>query len=420
MNQQIFIKRREEFIKQMKENSFAIFYSGEAPHKTQDQTYQYTPNRNFYYLTGQTRPNFILLLAKSDKRQFVFMFIEEPSDFATKWLGKRLSKEEVSIISGVEVNSIRFTSDFSEFVSSVILSNSRRAVIPMPKAMYLDLYRYKPYTVPVSLEKTKFIIDSYPEVKVKSANEMLDALRKVKDDDEILEIRKAISYAKKGIESILKIAKSGVNEHEIEAYYEYQVKMAGSEGISFSSIVAGGKNATVLHYEENNCKIEDGSLVLCDLGALSGLYAADISRTFPVNGKFTARQKQFYEIVLDANKKTMAYVKPGLMFSDLNNYAKTILAEGLKKIGLIQNDSELEKYYYHNVTHFLGIDVHDVGTYQEPLKAGIVLTIEPGLYIEEEGIGIRIEDNVLVTDSGYINLSKDIIKEIDDIEKFMR
>jgi len=414
------IKHRENFIKQMKVNSFAVFYSGEAPHKTLDQAYPYTANRNFYYLTGCSRPNFILLLAKSEKKEFTFLFIEEASDYATKWLGRRLTKEEVAQISGVEIQNIRFTTDFAEFVSLYILSNNRRAIMPMPKAIYLDLYRFKPYLVPVSLEKAKFIVDSYPEIKVKSANEIIDGLRMFKDEFEINEIKKAIGYAQKGIESILKFAKPECNEHEIDAYYEYQVKMAGSVGLSFPSIVAGGKNATVLHYEENNQPIHDGSLVLCDLGALSGIYAADISRTFPINGKFTLRQKQIYEIVLKANKLTMAAVKPGMMVTDLNNLTKKILAEGLKAIGLIQNDNEVDRYYYHTVSHYLGIDVHDVGTYQEPIQPGIVLTIEPGLYIEEEGIGVRIEDNVLVTETGYVNLSLAIIKEVEDIENFMR
>ena len=201
--------------------------------------------------------------------------------------------------------------------------------------------------------------------------------------------------------------------------YEYALKTHNSEGNSFNPIVASGANGTTLHYEENDQTAEDGSLVLCDLGALAGPYASDISRTFPVNGKFSSRQKEIYELVLSVNKACIDFVKPGIMMSELNLHAKNILAEGALKLGLIQSLDEISKYYYHNVSHYLGLDVHDVGSYLIPLKAGVVLTIEPGFYIEEENIGIRIEDNVLVTETGSINLSESIIKEVKDIEEYM-
>jgi Xaa-Pro aminopeptidase len=240
-----------------------------------------------------------------------------------------------------------------------------------------------------------------------------------KDEYEIEEIKRAISYSKIGIEAVLKTAKSGMNERALLAHYEFALKNAGSEGNSFNPIVASGANATTLHYEENDKFVDDGSLVLLDLGALAGPYASDISRTFPVNGRFTNRQKQIYELVLNVNKACINFVKPGIMMAELYQYAKDLLAEGEKALGLIQTQDEIVKYYYHNVSHFLGLDVHDVGDYLIPLKAGIILTIEPGFYIAEEGIGIRIEDNVLVTSSGSENLSKSIIKEIKEIEAFM-
>jgi len=218
----------------------------------------------------------------------------------------------------------------------------------------------------------------------------------------------------------LKFAKPGVNERELEAYYEYQIKMAGSKGISFDSIVASGKNGTILHYIDNFSEVKEGSLVLLDLGAKNGLYSSDISRTFPINGKFSERQKQIYEIVLNTNKKIIEMVKPGVMVNDLNLSAKKMLMEEAKKIGLIKEDHEIDKYYYHGVSHYLGLDTHDVGTYHEPLQAGVVLTVEPGFYIEEEGIGIRIEDNVLVTETGRRNLSESIKKEWIDIENLMK
>jgi Xaa-Pro aminopeptidase len=307
----------------------------------------------------------------------------------------------------------------ASFVFNQVLSGSRKAVARSPKQIYLDLYRHKPYAIPASLSKIDALLKSYPEISILSINEQIDLLRMYKDDFEISETKRAIGFSKIGIESILKTATPGINERAIVAQYEFALKSAGSEGNSFNPIVASGANATTLHYEENNQNALDGSLVLLDMGALAGPYASDISRTFPVNGHFSARQKQLYELVLSVNKACIEFVKPGLMMAELNQHAKDLLAEGALKIGLIDKLEDIGLYYYHNVSHYLGLDVHDVGTYLVPLQPGVILTIEPGIYIEAEGIGIRIEDNVLVTENGRENLSVSIIKEVKDIEKFM-
>jgi len=420
MDKTEFTNHRKAFLEQAKEQSFALFFSGSAPYKTNDQRYKYVANRNFYYLTGIIRENMTLLLVKGKTRTEEYIFIEEPSDYATKWLGRRMTKQEASEASGVEVGHILFNADFSTFMDQQVLSDSRKSLIGMPKVCYLDLYRDKPLVKPASMESAGFIIDNYPEVKIKNANDSLDLLRMVKSEAEISEIEKAIEYTKSGIEALMQNAKPGINEHQLDALFDFTIRLKGSEGTAFTTITASGKNATVLHYEENNHEVSDKEMVLLDLGALSGVYAADISRTFPVNGKFTDRQKQLYDLVLSVNKQTMALVKPGIMVQELNRFAKEELAKGLVAIGLIKETDEVDRYYYHNVSHYLGLDVHDVGTYQLPLAAGRVLTIEPGLYIEEEGIGIRIEDNVLVTDTGYRNLSEGILKEVGDIEELMK
>ena len=194
----------------------------------------------------------------------------------------------------------------------------------------------------------------------------------------------------------------------------------GIKKLAFATIAASGKNATVLHYGDNNCKTNDNELMLLDLGAQYKLYNADISRTFPLNGKFTERQKEIYSIVLKANEEVMKAVRPGITTLDLQKKCKEILAEGCKRIGLIKEDAELDKYYFHGVSHPLGLDTHDVRIRGMKLKPGMVLTDEPGLYIPEEGIGIRIEDDILVTEDGYENLSAGIIKSIEEIEKFMK
>jgi Xaa-Pro aminopeptidase len=420
MENQQFVNRRKTLLAQCEAGSFAVFFAGEAPHKTTDQYYSFTVNKNFFYLTGLNRQQFILLLAKSQDRTFEYLFIEEASDYATKWLGKRLTKAECSAVSGIAETSIFYLDAFDAFLTQNVLTNSRRAIASVPDKIYLDLFRHKPLVKPASLEKMSRWLDLYPELSVLNSALILDQMRLYKDASEIAEIQRAIDIQKEAVHALYRYAGPGQNEHEFEALFEYELKRRGSEGNSFNPIVAHGKNATTLHYEENNQDIVDGSLVLCDMGALSHGYASDITRTFPVSGKFTPRQKQLYQLVLDVNKACIEFVKPGIYMSDLNLYAKRQLAEGAVRIGLIQNVAEIDRYYYHNVSHYLGLDVHDVGSYQGPLKEGVVLTIEPGIYVEEEAIGIRIEDNILVTADGKINLSIAILKEVDDIERYMK
>jgi Xaa-Pro aminopeptidase len=209
------------------------------------------------------------------------------------------------------------------------------------------------------------------------------------------------------------------NEFQLAADFLHQITLEGSSGNSFNTIAASGANATVLHYEENNSELKKGNLILFDLGALYNNYGSDISRTYPLNGKFSERQKIIYEIVLKANKESIKFVKPGISWKELNKFAKDILINECKSIGLIENDLDINKYYYHSIGHFLGLDTHDVGQYDLKLSEGMIITIEPGLYIKEEGIGIRIEDNILITKDGAINLSKEIIKEVKDIEEYL-
>lgn len=420
MDENRYLLRRRNLLKEIEDRSVIILYSQEAPHKTTDQYYPFEINRNFFYLTGLTRSNFLLVLQKDGSNFFEYLFIEEATDYSNKWLGKRMTKSEASLASGLSEKNIFFVEQFDAFLHANVLSAQRKALARTPKTVYLDLYRHKSYQIPVSLAKFEYIFKSYPELSVRNINEHLDIMRMYKDDFEVEQIKKAISYSKVGIEAIFSVATPGINERGLLAMYEYALKSNGSEGNSFNPIIASGANATTLHYEENNQNTNDGDLVLCDLGALAGPYASDITRTFPVNGKFTARQKQIYELVLSVNKACIDFVKPGMMMSELNLYAKQLLAEGAMKLGMIQSPEEISKYYYHNVSHYLGLDVHDVGTYLVPVKAGIVLTIEPGFYIEEEGLGVRIEDNVLVTETGSVNLSKSIIKEVNEIEAFMK
>jgi len=421
MNKSEYISRRKILMDELIDQSFALLASGEAMHKTLDQFHKFVPNRHFFYLTGLKRENFILFLAKDQDQYLEYIFIEEPSDYATKWLGSRMTKEEVNAVSGIEMKNILFVQDFKDFIANRVMTDSRQALLSKtPLNLYLDLFRYKKMKKPISFTYFAEVIENYPEIVIKDANALISNYRRIKTKPEIDEISKAILYTKAGIESILKNAGPNVNEAHIEALFEYAIKMAGADGLAFDTIVASGKNATILHYVENNQNIKKDDLVLLDLGAASNLYSADISRTFPISGNFTERQKMFYQLVLDVNKATIEKVKPGIYVKELNEFAKSMLAEGMIKLGKIKEKTEIDKYYYHGVSHYLGLDVHDVGTYTETLSPGAIITVEPGIYIEEEAIGIRIEDNILVTKNGYENLSKDIIKEIKEIEEFMK
>lgn len=419
MKKNEFVNRRHWLCEMLEDQSFALFAAGESKHKSLDQNFKYFPERNFFYLTGLTRENFILLLARSKEALIDYLFIEEPSEYATKWLGKRMTKEEASDISGIDVKRILYLKDFNDFLNGRIMTDSRQLLLSkVPQILYLDMYRAKAMTKPISFNTFGKVVDQYPELHLKNIGDMVAKLRRKKSQMEVDEIKKAIKHTQAGIYGIFDYVKPGMNERDLEATFDYHIKLSGSSGRSFDTIVASGKNATVLHYVENNQKINNGDLVLLDLGALSNQYAADISRTFPVNGKFTKRQAELYQLVLDVNKETIKRVKPGIYVKELNEFAKDALAEGMIKLGKIKEKSEITKYYYHGVSHYLGLDVHDVGTYSKKITSGTVLTVEPGIYIEEEGIGIRIEDNILVTEEGYENLSQDIIKEIKDIEAY--
>ena len=412
MEKSFFVNNRNKLVEMMDENSILVLFSGKAPVKSADAFHEHIVNRNFYYTTGIERENIILMITKHNDKVGEILFIEKSDPVLAKWLGEKMSEEEASEKSDVEI--IRFTEDFNGFFNQLILKNDFDNI-------YLDLEKRDWNKLNTSgLEFAKEIKDKAPQLIIKNAYNMISDLRTIKSDEEIGNIRKAISTTNEGIKTLMTNAKPGILEYQLEAYFDFTIKTLGNSKHAFETIAACGKNATVLHYVENDSELQDNELILFDLGAQHENYCADISRTFPVNGKFTKRQKEIYNVVLKASVETMKSVKPGMPFRELNEMAKTILAEGCKEIGLIKEDSELSKYYFHGVSHYLGLDTHDVGNYDRKLEEGMVFTIEPGLYIEEEGIGIRIEDDVLVTKDGYENLSKDIIKTVDEIENFMK
>lgn len=411
MDKKFFLENRKKLMELISDNSVVVLFSGEAPQRSADQKYKYTPNRNFYYLTGLDRENFILLITKNEGKIEESLFIEKSDSKLEKWIGKRMSKDKAKQKSGID--DIKFIDEFEQHFNLLHLKNSF-------ENLYIDAEKrnWKGSNT-LALVFADEVTSKYPFLSVKNIYHLISDLRTLKTNEEIEKIRKAIHITGEGIKSLMKNVKPGMMEYQLEAYYDFTTKRLGAKELAFHTIAASGKNATVLHYEENSCRIEDNTLILFDLGVEYDYYCSDISRTFPANGKFTERQKEIYNIVLKAQLETIKAIKPGIEFKELNNITKKVLTNECKRIGLIKEDSEISRYYYHGVSHFLGLDTHDVGSYDTKLKPGMVLTIEPGLYIEEEGIGVRIEDDILVTEDGYENLSKDIIKTVEEIEEFM-
>ena len=365
-------------------------------------------NTNCFYLTGVTQENVYLVLIKKDGLYEERLYIDAYDEMYAKWVGHRLTKKEASELSGVPMKYIRYRSDFESDLDALTAD----------AVLYLDLETNR---------NTNFhsfglsIRDRYQEkAEVKDAYLLLISLRYAKKPCEVEEIKKAIDVTKKGIESLMAHARPGMKEYELEAYFDFVLKTEGQHKHAFTTIAAAGKNATTLHYSANNTEMTDGDLVLFDLGAKSGGYSADITRTFPVNGKFTPLQRTVYDIVLAANKKVEASARAGMTMGELQKICVEVLTEGCLNAGLIETPEEIKRVYFHGVSHSLGLDTHDPNVRNTPLPVGAVITNEPGLYFPEHRIGIRIEDDLLITKGKAVNLSADIIREADEIEAYMQ
>ncbi len=411
--------RREAYLKKVSNQSLSLFFSGHSALKSADQHYPFTVNRNFFYLTGIDIENAALLLAKGADRNDAYLFIEKVDPVKALWDGAGLSFEDASQIASIDLKNIKPISELDGFIAQ-LLTTSRRAIYGTIESIYFDLERLNHLAMDTyPIQYSKSLLQLYPFITIKTNQMLMAELRMSKDAIEIDAIQKAIAITEKGLNRIMAHLSVHEHEHQIEAEFNYALNLNQSIP-AFNTIIASGKNATVLHYVQNNAPLNKEGLLLCDLGASYGNYHADITRTYPVSGRFTERERAIYSVVLEANKKTIEALKPGMTHKEFNDCAKAILIDGAKKLGLIEQDDEIQKYYYHGVGHYLGLDVHDVGNYSLPIPEGAVITVEPGLYIAEEGIGIRIEDDVLVTQEGPVNLSSSIIKEIDEIEAFLQ
>ena len=404
--------RRAAVLEHMEKGSVMVLYSGESVVQTMDNCYPFEANHHFFYLTGLRRENMALVLSKSAAQDKTILFIEEAVPEMERWTGKRLTKDEAKAISGIE--DVRFIDSLESALGRMI---ARETV----EAAYFDCYRHAMGDADsYNMRKAKAFAALYPTVTLKNIHPVIAGMRMVKDEYEIDCLRKAIALTDKGLRRLLSKLEPGQMEYQAQAEFEYMVRREGAEDLSFATIAGSGFNGCMLHYDTNHCRMEDGQLLLLDLGAKVGGYGSDISRTYPVNGKYTERQKQIYDIVLAANLAVAAAAKPGLTPKQLNDLCKEKLAEGLMAIGKIQSADEIGTYYMHGVSHHMGLDTHDAIRCDDiPLAPGMVISNEPGLYIDEEEIGIRIEDDLLITEDGCEVLSIAIPKTTEEIEELM-
>ncbi|MEL7649193.1 MAG: aminopeptidase P family protein [Sedimentibacter sp.] len=412
MNTDFFVNNRARFAQKMEDYSTAVFFSGKAPRESADQEYEFSVDRNFFYLTGIDREDMVLVINKIAGIVTESLYIPPVDEYFEKWYGILMRKEEAQEASGIKT--VENRDDFLAQFAKKLSSSDR------PDSVYIFSYiadKDESYDSYRSL--ACWIRNQYPAVNIKSSLDIMIELRSSKTSEEVDEIRTAIGYTKEALEFVMKNLKPGRFEYQVKADFEYQLMLRGS-GPSFKTIGASGKNAVILHYIDLKQKIEDGSMILLDLGALSNNYASDITRTYPANGRFTTRQRDIYNIVLEAQDVAMDAMHVGASEIEVNNKVKSHFARGLKSLNIIKDDADVEKYYYHSIGHPLGLDVHDLRRRDKTMQENNVYTVEPGIYIKEEGIGIRIEDDVWVTKNGIVNLSQDIIKTVNDIENFMK
>ena len=409
--------RRKKLFDQMKDNSVAIFFSGVSKVASADEMLPFTINKNFFYLTNIQQEHSALMLIKTLGERKVYLFIDPYNELKEKWTGKRLTTDNAIALS--EIKNIYTTDNFQTMIS-LALTNSGNQYgtvdcvyldVTSPEQKLADNFYINDFSVKLTLDYPHLeIVDSYP---------LMRGLRAVKSSTEVENIVKAIEKTNNGISYLISQLKPGMIEHEVADEFEMYGRSHDRAPLAFSTIIAGGKNATCLHYPSQNDPIKKDDLVLFDLGFSYNGYSADISRTFPVNGKFDDLQRRVYEAVLNCNKSVIALAKPGLAITDLQAHAIEFLRKECIRLKLMDEKDDILNYYYHNVSHHLGLDTHDIGTREAPLVAGNVITVEPGLYFAKYGIGVRIEDDVLITLDGAIVLSKNIVKEIDEIERLM-
>lgn len=402
--------------------------------RSNDTEYPFRQNSNFYYLSGFEEDNAVLMFLRSEEGAKTFLFVQPKDETMELWTGNRL---------GVEAAKIRF--DVDEVHSIEMYESVLGEQLKNKRHLYFDLFsddlRYK-----TAQKLCKALVHDRSSKKsprrYMDISEKIQAMRLIKDEDELVLIKAALAITKEAHHGAMKMAEPGIKEYLLQAEIEHTFKRSGAYSDAYTTIVAGGDNANTLHYISNRDTLQENALVLIDAGCEYGMYASDITRTFPVNGTFTRAQRELYEMILDVQLRVIKMIRPGIVKKVLQESAELWLCEGLVRLGILKGDTEAlleakehKKYFPHGIGHWMGMDVHDPCPYVDEegeellFQPGMVLTIEPGIYIREDdsavpedyrGVGIRIEDNILITESGCENLSKDIAKTVDEIESMCK
>ena len=414
-----FASRRARLMDRLEDDSAVLLFSGVAKSMSADASYPFEVNRNFYYLTGIDQEDSALFLVKSEGACREFLFISPFDPVKEKWYGRRLTPEEAARKSGIR--NVLLNSALSTRIDS--FCNPSGICGGQVKSLYFDFEKEQKIaadTYAVDYQHT--MAKLYPDLPQRDCYGLITSLRAVKSKAEIAEFRQAVEHTRLGIQAIMAGTRDGVYEYELaHSFFHVINDDSHGQGLSFDTIIATGENAATLHYVALQSRAKKGQLLLMDVGAREGYYCADVSRTVPVGGKFDEFQRTVYEIVLGANKEVARFAGPGKSIRDLQNHVTEYLANECLAKGIIAKKEDIANYFFHGVSHHIGLDTHDpVGTKEEPLKPGNIISDEPGFYWKEKGIGIRIEDDLLITENGCEVLTQGIIKEIDDIEHFYR
>ena len=411
------IIRRDKLIELMEENSAAVVFSGVSKISSEDEFFPFKVNNHFFYLTNIQQENSILLIVKEIGEVKTYLFIDEYNELVEKWTGRTLTDEEAKELSNIDT--IYHSKDF-DGILALVLAKENNQYGKISK-LYLDFTpELKIRDAFSTLEFKKEIEQKYPHIILDNVYPLVTQLRSVKSQYEIDQMLEAVRLTNAGINDLIGRLGNNQFEYELANDFEYYGKSHKRHGLAFDTIVACGKNATVLHYPQQNDRVTKGELVLFDLGYSHNGYSADVSRTYPVNGKFTLLQKNIYEAVLNCNKAVIEYIRAGLTLMDLQAFAAEFLKNECVSRGLLKPEDDIRRVYYHSVSHHLGLDTHDVCDRKKPLENGNIITVEPGLYFKEYGIGVRIEDDVLIQDGNAYVLTGEIAKEVAEIEKMMK
>ncbi len=419
----IFINNRQRFIKAMKPGSIAVFVSNDEWPSNGDALHSFKQNSDLFWLSGIEQEDSMVILFPDnpDPKYREVLVLVRPNELKEKWDGKRLRADEAKKISGIE------TIVWLDSIDALL-----QVWVHLADNIYLDSNENDRKASLIRSRDYRFIDEmklKYPLHQFYRAAKILKELRGIKTKEEVVVLQQAMDITEKTFRRLLQFIKPGVMEYEIEAEIAHSFLSQRATGEAYHSIIASGDRARTLHYVSNNQECKEGELLLMDFGASYGGYNADLTRTIPVSGKFTRRQKTVYNACLHLHDYAKSLLKPGINLNDYTDLVGEEATQQFLKIGLLRksdvknedkDNRAYRKYLYHGISHHLGIDVHDLGTRTEPLKAGMVLTVEPGIYIEQEQMGIRIENNVWITRNGNVDLMKNIPITVEDIETLMK